>query len=449
MMKIVSSLLLTQLTCLVRGDVGWSEFGRQDRANANAPRRNRVTGLEAPVKSKPQDMIRREKSTSWSAEDSLEEIFDVSRSTLELSMDMSFSMSMSMATSVPITIPTSSPVTSVPNPIPTPAPAPTLGPPGPPGPPTTTPPNQTRPSLPPFSNFTRGPTGEPGTPSSTQPAFPPLPPAVLVAPSSETQTPPTGFPSIEPTSEPSISNPPTGEFLPNSDCLSTSKIRLGDELDNSTTAVPLEIGYIVESYSSSVEAFTTELEEELIATAVFAIFGCNPDTSGINPETLEVLDVDDKSLFIETCENTINNGTDCYVMETNFIIWVEGPVESEIATYKAYIAIQDAMPDDEVSPYVETVPDLVNVKYLSPSPLLEPPGFTDDESTSPGNAGPSKLTRDASASRWTIGASVASLMGGIVSIMVFVRSRRSRQRRHLLAEETTPWVSPGNDNAVM
>jgi hypothetical protein len=221
-------------------------------------------------------------------------MFDVSRATLELSMDMSFSMSMSMSMgpSVPITIPTPSPVTSVPNPIPTPAPAPSPSVPvpvpmGPPGPPTTKPPIiQTGPPIP---IFTRRPTGEPGAPSSTQPPFFLLQPA-LVAPSSEAQTPPTGFPSIEPTSEPSISNPPTGKFLPDSDCLSTSKVRLGDELDDSTTSVPLEMGYIAESYSSSADNFMTELEEELIATAVFAIFGCNPNTSGINPTTLKILD---------------------------------------------------------------------------------------------------------------------------------------------------------------
>jgi hypothetical protein len=50
------------------------------------------------------------------------------------------------------------------------------------------------------------------------------------------------------------------------------------------------MGYIAESYSSSVDDFMTELEEELIATAVFAIFGCNPDTSGINPNTREISD---------------------------------------------------------------------------------------------------------------------------------------------------------------
>lgn len=330
-MKIIFSLLLTQLACLVRGDVGWSEFGRQDRANANAPRRNRVIGLEAPVKSKPQKMIRREKSTSWSKEDryeivlcffsfslvillsvtnrfifisfmhSLEEMIDASRSTLELSMGMhsmsmsiSMSMSMSMATSVPITIPTLSPVTSVPNPIPTPPPSPSATVPmGPPGPPTTTSPIQTSPPIP---SFPPGPpTGEPGTP----PPFliPPMP----TASSSEAQTPPTVSPSIEPTSEPTITNAPTGKFLPNSNCLSTSEIRLGDESDDSTTSVQLEIGYIAESYSSSVDGLMTELEEELIATAVFAIFGCNPDTSGISPTTLEILDGKYEYLEINCC----------------------------------------------------------------------------------------------------------------------------------------------------
>ena len=212
-------------------------------------------------------------------------MFEVSRATLELSMDMSFSMSMSMsmATSVPITIPTSSPVTSVPNPIPTPAPFPM----GPPGPPTTTPPNQTRPPLPSFPNFTGRPAGDSNdTPPSTRPPSFQFPPAALVVPSSEPQTPPTGFSFIiETTSVPSISNPPTSEFLPISNCSSTSKIRLGDENDNSTTSVPLEMGYIAES-DTSADEFVTELEEALIATAVFAIFGCSPDIGGIIPTTI-------------------------------------------------------------------------------------------------------------------------------------------------------------------
>ena len=152
-----------------------------------------------------------------------------------------------------------------------------------------------------------------------------------------------------------------------------------------------------------------------------------------------------ESLFIETCDSTTNNDTDCYVMETSFVIWVEGSLDLEVATFKSYNATYTAMRDDV---YVDTIPDLVNVKYLSPSPLIVPPGLKDDENISPINAEP-KLTRDASASRWTIGASVASVMGGFVSLMVYVRSRRSRQRRQLLLDETTPWVSPESDNTVL
>jgi hypothetical protein len=135
-------------------------------------------------------------------------------------------------------------------------------------------------------------------------------------------------------------------------------------------------------------------------------------------------------------------------METEFIIWVKGPVQSDVATFRAYTAILVAMNDDE---YVKTIPDLVNVKYLSPSPILVPSSLADDVNTSPNNTDESNVIQNTvRVSKWTIGASVASIMGGFVSIMVYVRSRRSRQRRHLLAEETTPWVSPGeNDNSVM
>ena len=45
------------------------------------------------------------------------------------------------------------------------------------------------------------------------------------------------------------------------------------------------MGYIAES-DTSADEFVTELEEELIATAVFAIFGCSPDIGGIIPTTI-------------------------------------------------------------------------------------------------------------------------------------------------------------------
>lgn len=71
MMKIVLTLLLINFTCLVRGDVGWSEFGRY-RADINAPRRNRVIKQDDIAKGQEQKMIRREKATAWSMEERYE-----------------------------------------------------------------------------------------------------------------------------------------------------------------------------------------------------------------------------------------------------------------------------------------------------------------------------------------------------------------------------------------
>jgi len=260
-------------------------------------------------------------------------MLDIHRAALELSMYMSISMSMSMSMSMSISmvvpssppspIPTPGPSTSVPMP-PKNSPRPT-GPPRPPGPPITpapfsTAPIPTRPTgspgppgLPitpaPFSRIpipTRGPIPS-GPPRPTEPG-PQSPPSFLIppvfgtpskdpsifSPSLTPQTPSTEAPfeasSIEKTTETSTSSAPTGVYLPNSDCLRTSAIRLGEASDGSTTPMSLEIGYIAESNSNSVESFMTELEEELIATAVFAIFGCNPETSGIIvPITLEIV----------------------------------------------------------------------------------------------------------------------------------------------------------------
>ena len=73
-----------------------------------------------------------------------------------------------------------------------------------------------------------------------------------------------------------------------SDCLSTSTLTLGTAADESSTPVALDISYSAETNSSFIEDFETELVDELIRTAVFAIFGCNPETRGkVAPNTEE------------------------------------------------------------------------------------------------------------------------------------------------------------------
>mmetsp|Transcript_21867 Transcript_21867/g.47593 ORF Transcript_21867/g.47593 Transcript_21867/m.47593 type:complete len:96 (+) Transcript_21867:886-1173(+) len=90
--------------------------------------------------------------------------------------------------------------------------------------------------------------------------------------------------------------------------------------------------------------------------------------------------------------------------------------------------------------YTQVVPTVVSLEFLSPLPLI-PPG-----NTSPSEQVDSDLQRTVDVSPWTIGFSVASVMGGFVSLLVYARSRK---RRRALLDETTPWVSPNDDAAVI
>lgn len=130
-------------------------------------------------------------------------------------------------------------------------------------------------------------------------------------------------------------------------------------------------------------------------------------------------------------------------MQTTFIIGVEGPVNTDVAAFEAYTAIRDNMDNNT---YVGIVPDVVSLEFVAPLPLIKP--SSGDGNNSPNGVEPADLQREASVSPWTIGFSAASVMGGFVSIMVYARARRSRQRHHSRMEETTPWLNPENDNVI-
>lgn len=117
-------------------------------------------------------------------------------------------------------------------------------------------------------------------------------------------------------------------------------------------------------------------------------------------------------------------------METDFIVFVEGPVNEDEAMFEAYKGIQNSMVNDL---YIGLVPTILGLEFLSPLPLPVPPGSGGE---TPAPIPVSANRQSASVSPWMIGASVASIMGAFASILLWARARRYRQRRQQLMDDT-------------
>eukprot|EP00539_Tryblionella_compressa_P005765 CAMPEP_0178770650 /NCGR_PEP_ID=MMETSP0744-20121128/21516_1 /TAXON_ID=913974 /ORGANISM="Nitzschia punctata, Strain CCMP561" /LENGTH=377 /DNA_ID=CAMNT_0020427063 /DNA_START=90 /DNA_END=1223 /DNA_ORIENTATION=- len=282
-----------------------------------------------------------------------------------------------------------------------------------------------------------------GPPSAIPPAGPPGP----SAPSMPTSRPPSsGFePTSEPTSpttgeptesfEPSVSADPTTSPVVTDDegeCLGNG-LSLVSASDADSTPLFLAVGYQAESTSSTIERFVNELEDALIDTAIVAMLGCATETSRlVFPQTLEVA----------SCTPQVDTAAGCFVMETEAVIFLSGPVDEDVAIFEAYRAIQESMRGDR---YIGVVPTILRLEFLSPLPLPVPPGVDNDAD---GGATPvSSRGNESAASPWAIGASVASVMGGFISILVWARARRFRQRRQQLMDDTS-WANGDSGSPI-
>ena len=126
------------------------------------------------------------------------------------------------------------------------------------------------------------------------------------------------------------------------------------------------------------------------------------------------------------------NATTCFVMETEVVIFLVGPVDEDVAAYEGYSAIESSMSN---SSYVRSIPTVVGLEFLSPLPLPGPP----DEQGGNGTATPivseTNTSNRSSVNPWTIGACFATIMGGALSMLMWSRSRRFRQSRQQLMDE--------------
>lgn len=152
-------------------------------------------------------------------------------------------------------------------------------------------------------------------------------------------------------------------------------------------------------------------------------------------------------ILLDECPSTLNDTESCTVLETEMIFFLNGDQDLDIAQYLAYAKIEEEMTEDG---YVGIVPTVLLVEYLSPLPLVPPPPLvvgSEAFTQSPVEVVSTSADR-LSVSPWTIGACAATVMGGIVSLMVWSRNRRSRQRRHMHALQDHSALHSSSRNPV-
>lgn len=147
------------------------------------------------------------------------------------------------------------------------------------------------------------------------------------------------------------------------------------------------------------------------------------------------------------CNTTVEGAVSCTTIETDLVFFLKGEVDPDRAAFSGYSAIRDKMTNDE---YIGKIPAVLKLIYKSPLPLPAPPqviedkGKTNNENFSNLNARDAKLR----VSSWTIGACVASVFGGTVSLLVWSRNRRSRHLRHVQLVDDCSMVETSSRNPI-
>ena len=141
------------------------------------------------------------------------------------------------------------------------------------------------------------------------------------------------------------------------------------------------------------------------------------------------------------CNTTVDGAVSCTTIETDLVFFLKGEVDPDRAAFSGYSAIRDKMSNDE---YIGKIPTVLKLIYKSPLPLPAPPQVIEDNGNKDEGNSPILNARDSKlqVSSWTIGACVASVFGGAVSLLVWSRNRRSRHLRHIQLVEDSSWVDP-------
>ena len=144
------------------------------------------------------------------------------------------------------------------------------------------------------------------------------------------------------------------------------------------------------------------------------------------------------SALLGLCNATIDDAS-CFVMGADIVYILNGNRNTDYSAYLAYLALNDQM-----GGYDAELPDVARVLYLNPTPVLPPVAVGDpdpsaDEFISSGND-------TISNSPWIVGAAVAMITTGLLTMMVWKRNRRNQDRymRQLELDDVSDTGAPEN-----
>ena len=167
---------------------------------------------------------------------------------------------------------------------------------------------------------------------------------------------------------------------------------------NVTTTVVFRVGYLIDS-DNEPAVYIGSVEQYIVAAAAVGAMQCESGGYAFAP-SLDPTLISVASIQTDQCTPT-RSGASCTVWRTSFEITLGQDIESSVASFLGYMAVQDAMGNGAM---LDSISSIERVEYLSPSPLLPPiTGVAGNPSPSPGS-GTASTEDELSVNSWTLGA---------------------------------------------
>lgn len=136
----------------------------------------------------------------------------------------------------------------------------------------------------------------------------------------------------------------------------------------------------------------------------------------------------------------------CNIMETGLLYHLNGGANATEAAEVGYSAIERDMSNDV---YVGVVPTVVRLEYMRPLQSPVPPQLTIDGRATNPPLNISGQTTDFGLSAWTIGACVATIVGVLVSVLIWSKNRQFRSHHiHLVDDASITDANSGHHLSI-